>query len=141
MGNIANSFDVRLQHREPGAAALTTTTTLDTITERAAQRTVYRTIVNVEAITINDNNELYNLVIQLSNDGFTTIEQAAILSLGATEVRVGGSKDSAAGDTYEIMWSTEADNVKYTESRLRLVISGTTPSITLNCYSAILGNV
>lgn len=141
MGNIAVSFDVRLQHRAPGAAAITSTTTLDTITERAAQRTVYRTLVNVEAIKITANNELYNLVVQLSNDDFTTIEQAAILSMGATEVRVGGSKDSAAGDTYEVMWSTEADGVKYAAARLRLVVAGTSPSITLNSYSGILGSV
>ena len=141
MGNFAISFDARLQHRAPGAAAITSTTTLDTITERAAQRTVYRTLVNVEAIKITANNELYNLVVQLSNDGFTTIEQGAILSMGATEVRVGGSKDSAAGDTYEIMWSTEADGTKYAAARLQLIVAGTSPSITLNSYSGILGNV
>jgi hypothetical protein len=141
MGNITSSFDVRLQHRAPGAAAITTTTTLDTIPERVAQRTVYRTIVNVEAIKISANNELYNLVVQLSNDSFTTIEQAAILSMGATEVRVGGSKDSLAGDTYEIMWSTEADGIKYAAARLQLILAGTSPSITINSYSAILGNV
>lgn len=141
MGNFAISFDSRLQHRAPGAAAITSTTTLDTITERAAQRTVYRTLVNVEAIKITANNELYNLVVQLSNDSFSTIEQGAILSMGATEVRVGGSKDSVAGDAYEIMWSTEADGTKYAAARLQLIVAGTSPSITLNCYSGILGNV
>lgn len=139
MMNMYHPFDTRLEHRALGSAALTATATLDTITERAAQRTPYRTLVSLEAIKISANNELYTLAVQLSNDSFTTIETAAILSLGATEVRIGGAKDSAAGDVHEILWSTEQGGMRYAQARLRLIIAGTSPSVTLGCYSTILG--
>lgn len=141
MPNMYHHFDSRLEHRAVGAAAVTSTTVLDTITERAAQRTAYRTLVGIEAIKISANNEDYKLVAEVSNDGFSTVEVAAILSLGATEVRQSGAPDSAAGDTYEMLWTTEVNDVKYAASRIRLIAAGTSPSITLFCHSTILGNV
>lgn len=141
MPNNYHSYDARLAHREVGAAALTATTVLGTITERAEQRTPYRTVIHVDAIKITANNELYQLVVECSNDDFTTVEVAAMCDFGATEVRQSGAEDSAAGDYREILWSTEIGDAKYTKSRVRLIVAGTSPSITLGCYSTVLGNV
>lgn len=142
MGNMTHPFDSRLEHRALGSAALTATTVLDTITQRAAQRTAYRTLVNVEALDIASNDELYELVVELSNDNFTTVNEVAVLTdFGATEVRQSGAPDTVAGDVAEILWSTEKNNVKYQYARLKLFVAGTTASITLGCYSTVLGNV
>jgi hypothetical protein len=141
MPNMYHNADSRLIHRAAGAAALTASTVLATITERVGQRTTYRTLIDLEAIKVSATNELYTLIVQLSNDSFSTNEQAAILSLGAGAVRLGGAKGNVAGDSYEIMWSTEQDGIKYRASRLNLIIGGTSPSIVLNCHSTILGNV
>ncbi len=141
MQNMYHHFDSRLEHRALASAALTATTTLDTITQRAEQRTAYRTLVNVEAIKISANDELYKLVVELSNDNFSTIDDvAAVTDFGATEVRESGAPDSVAADTAEVLWSTEKNGTKYQYARLRMVISGTSPSITFGCYSSILGD-
>lgn len=140
MTNMNHPTDLRLIHREVARAALTSTATLATIAERASQRTSYRTLVNVESIKITANNELYKVVVECSNDGFTTVEVAEVRDLGATEVRESGAPDSAAGDTLELLWATEINGTKYAASRIRLVISGTAPSIGLSCRSSITGS-
>lgn len=141
MPNMYHHFDSRLEHRALGSAALTSTTVLDTITQRAAQRTAYRTLVTLEAVKISANNELYELVVELSNDNFSTIGHvAALTDFGATEVRKSGTADSAAADTAEVLWTTENNGVKYQYARVRMVISGTSPSVTFGCHSAILGD-
>ena len=138
MSNKAYAFDSRLEHRALGSAAITSTATLDTITERAAQRTDYRTIATVEAIKISANDELYQIVVECSNDGFTTLEVADVKDFGATEVRQSGAPDSLVADIVELYWCTEINGTKYAASRVRLIASGTSPSITLGCYSTVV---
>lgn len=141
MQNMYHHFDKRLEHRALGSAALTATAVLATITQQAQQRTAYRTLVNVEALDIASNDEKYTLVVELSNDNFTTIEEvAAIIDFGATEVRQSGAPDTAAGDTAEILWTTEKNGKKYAAARLKMFVAGTTPSITFGCHSTILGD-
>lgn len=142
MGNMNHPFDARLEHRAIGSAAITAAaTTLATITERAQQRTQYRTIVNVEAIKTSAGNELAQVVIELSNDAFTTVHVAAVADFGHTSVRQSGAPTSVAGDGREILWTTEQGETKYAASRIRVLTSGTAPSITLGCFSTILGDI
>ena len=138
MSNKAYAFDSRLEHRALGSAALIATAILATITERAAQRTDYRTIATVEAIKISDNDELYQVVVECSNDGFTSLEVAGIADFGATEVRQSGAPDSLVGDFCEIYWSTEINGTKYAASRIRVITAGTDETITLGCYSTVV---
>lgn len=142
MPNMYHPFDSRLEHRALGSAALTSTTVLDTITQRAAARTAYRTLINIEAIDIANSDEIYTLVVELSDDNFSTVnEVAAIADFGDTAVRQSGAPDSAAGDTREVLWTTECNGVKYDYARLKLFVAGTSPSITLGCFSSVLGDV
>ena len=142
MANMRHPFDSRLEHRAVGSAAVTATATLHTETQRAAQRTAYRTVIDTTAIKISANDELYQFVVELSDDNFTTVNAvAACLDMGATEVRQSGAPDSAAADGLELMWATEANGTTYQYWRVRVIISGTSPSITFNCYSTILGDV
>ena len=139
MPNKYYPFDKRLEHRAAGLAALTAATTLATITERAEQRTSYLTKVSIESIVTNGAaGEGYTLVIEVSNDGFTTKDTAEILSLGATSARTGGAKTNVAGDSYELLWCTEVGGKKYKEARLRLIVSGTAPSIAFSAFSTIM---
>jgi hypothetical protein len=137
MPNKYYPFDKRLEHRALGAAALTATTVLGAVTERAPQRTMYLTKVLLEAIDIASSNESYRVVVECSNDDFTTVEVAAILDLGDTAVRQSGAPDNAAGDEYELYWCTEINGRKYKQSRIKLFTGGTTPSIQLACWSTI----
>lgn len=141
MPNFYHEFDSRLEHRALGSAAITSDTVLDTLSHRAAQRTPYRTLVIIEAIDIANSDETYQVVVEVSNDSFSTIEVAAILDLGDTAVRQSGAPDNAAGDEYEMLWTTEVNGVKYQDARIKVFTGGTSPSITLGCHSAILGNV
>lgn len=138
MPNKHYPFDKRLEHRALGSAALTATTVLGTITERAAQRTMYLTKGMIEGIDIANGDESYKVVVEVSNDDFTTVEVAAILDLGATGVRQSGAPDSQVGDEHEIYWCTEVKGRKYKASRIKLFAAGTTPSIQLSCWTTIM---
>ncbi len=137
MANKQYAFDDRLKHREVASAAVTATATVATIDQRVAMRTDYVTLIGIEAIDIADNDELYTFVIEVSNDDFSTVEVAEIRDFGATEVRQSGAPDSAAGDRIEMQWSTEVNGVAYKDWRLRVVISGTSPSITYHAHSSV----
>lgn len=137
MQNITRNFDSRLEHRAIGSAALTATTTLDTIQQRVAQRTRYVMQVVLEAIKVSAGNEHYEFIVEVSNDDFTKVEVAAYLSLGATGARLRSAPDNAAGDTYEVPFSTEINETLYKDWRIVMVASGTSPSITAAVWSGL----
>lgn len=139
MPNKYYAFDSRLEHRAVGAAAMTTTTTLDTISQRVAMRTEYVTKVGIEAIDIANSDELYTLVVELSNDSFSTVVVAATHDFGDTAVRQSGAPDTVAGDELEFIWHTEYNGVTYKDARLRMIVAGTSPSITAHCWSSVVG--
>ena len=98
MTNKFHALDVRLQHRDPGSAAVTSTAAIEKINQRAAGRTDYLTKIYLEAVVINDDDELYTFVIEVSDDDFSNVrEVAAVRDFGATEVRQSGAPDSLAG--------------------------------------------
>ena len=139
MSNITYPFDSRLEHRALGSAALTATTVLDTIDQRVAQRTMFMTKVILEAIDIANSDETYQVVVEVSDDNFTTVNEiAAILDLGDTAVRQSGAPDNAAGDEFDIYWASEVNGVKYRYARIKLFAGGTSPSITLGCHSSTM---
>lgn len=130
------AFDSRLEHRAAASAALTADTTFTSQSQRAATRTMFVTTVRVESIKISANDEAYNLLFEVSNDGFTNTETAAVLSLGATEARIGGAVDNAAGDEYDVHWNTGVNQTSFKEWRIRLDVDGTSPSIAFSMSSA-----
>jgi hypothetical protein len=130
--------DKELIHREPGSAALTADTTIDTIDQLAAVRTEYTTRIYVESIAIDGNDERYQFRIELSDDNFDgggVEDIAAMYDLGATQVRTGGLADSAAGDYIEMHWCTEQNEVSYRYWRLVLDGTGSTFSIAFNAVT------
>ena len=128
--------DLRMLHREVAEAAITAAqTTIGSHSQRAETRTAYVTLINLEAIKITANDELYDFVIEVSNDDFTTVEVAAMMSLGATEVRPGNAVDNAAGENRQMHWTTEVSGIPYKDWRLVLRTSGTAPSIAFSALS------
>lgn len=83
-------------------------------------------IVDVSAIEIASNDELYHIIIQgSSSSSFASdIENLAMLSLGATEVRPGGGKDSAIG-RYEVPFVNEQADALYRYIRIYTDVAGT----------------
>lgn len=137
MSNKDYPFDARLEHRAIAQAALTADATVDTIVQKVAQRTEYLTRFSLESIDVADADEHYEFIIEVSNDSFSTVEVAAHLSLGATAARIGGAPDNVAGDRYDVCWNTEVNDVVYKDARIRLDVSGTSPSVGLSCFSSI----
>lgn len=123
------AFDARLEHRAVSLAALTADATIATFNQKAQTRTQYVTIIRLESCKVSAGNEEYRFIMECSNDGFTTVETAAITSLGATGARLGGGPDNAAGDEYHIPWETQVNGQSFKDWRIRLEVAGTAPSV------------
>lgn len=82
-------------------------------------------IVDVTAIEIADNDEKYTIKLQGSSksDFADTIEDLAILELGAQEV-IGGDQDSTTG-RYKVAFRTEKNGTIYPYVRLYTDVAGT----------------
>lgn len=82
-------------------------------------------VVDVSAIEIFSNDEAYKISLQGSekSDFADTIEDLAILELGAAEV-IGGDQDSTTG-RYIIPFRTEKNGTIYRYVRLYIDVSGT----------------
>lgn len=135
MNSHQRAFDARLEHRAAGLAALTADTTIADVDQRSQVRTEFVSVIRLESIKISANDEAYNFYFEVSNDDFTTVEVAAICSLGATEARLGGAVDNAAGDEYQVSWCTEVNGTVFQSWRIRLDVAGTSPSVAFSCNS------
>jgi len=96
-----------------------------------------RLILDVTAIEIADNDEVYKITLQGSSksDFADTLVDLAEISLGALEV-IGGDQDSAIG-RYEVPFSTEKNGTVWPYVRVYCDVSGTIAT-GIN-YSAYLG--
>lgn len=83
-------------------------------------------VVDVSAIEIASNDELYRIIIQGSNTAnFSGAkENLAELTLGATAVRPGGAADSVVG-RYELAFSNRQGDVTYRYLRAFTDVNGT----------------
>jgi len=95
-------------------------------------------VVDVTAIEIASNDELYRICVQGSDSATfaSNVETVAQLSLGATEVRPGGAIDSTTG-RYEVFFSNQQAGVTYPYLRVYTDVSGTIAT-GIN-YSAFIG--
>lgn len=94
-------------------------------------------VVDVTAIEIASNDELYRIIVQGSTtSNFAATEILAHLALGATEVRPGGAIDSTPG-RYELWFNNCQDEVTYPYIRVFTDVSGTIAT-GIN-YSAFIG--
>ena len=131
-------FDSRLEHRAAGQAALTADTTLGDFDQRAQTRTEFLTKVYVESIDTTTGDEKYVIRAELSNDDFTTVDAVGgILELGDA-TQLASATDTAVGDELEMRWTTEVAGTVYQHWRIRLDVSGTSPSLGAIVYSTVM---
>lgn len=136
MNSHQYAFDARLEHRAAGSAALTATTTIGTVNQKAETRTPAITTIRLETCKVSAGDESYIFLWEVSNDAFSNTECAAILELGHSSVRTGSTGSSAAGDEYQVPFVTEVNGVSYKSWRIRMVAAGTSPSISFSCNTA-----
>jgi D-serine deaminase-like pyridoxal phosphate-dependent protein len=96
-------------------------------------------VINVTALDIASNDELYTFTIQGSSSASfaSDIQNLASISFGATEVRPGGAIDSTVGQ-YEVGFTNEQDDVIYRYVRLYRTIAGTSPTITSTAFASTI---
>lgn len=89
--------------------------------------------VDVSAIDIASNDEVYHVILQGSSDsGFaSTIVNLAILSLADAAVALGGSDEDGATGRFVVPFTTERNGTTFRFLRVFIDALGTTPSITL----------
>lgn len=94
-------------------------------------------IIDVTAVEIASNDEVYKVVSQFSNDDFTTIVNGSIFEFAATEVAAGGGEDAAIG-RYKLPVTNVINDVHYSKMRLFNDVAGTiTTGINYSAHLAI----
>lgn len=129
MGQRIYSFDAEMLLKDAGLVAADAAGQVDganKVIDVGAARLDGVVIVDVSAIEIADNNELYHVILQGSNDATfaTGVENLAQISFGATEVRPGGAQDSTVG-RYEMPFTNEQDDTTYRYLRIYIDVAGT----------------
>jgi hypothetical protein len=98
-------------------------------------------VCDVTAIKTSSGNETYKLMVLVSNDpafGAGNVEQAGEIMLGAGAARDGIDMITSVTGRYEIMFSTNIAGSIYEYAALYLVIGGTTPTISIESFLAVL---
>jgi hypothetical protein len=125
------TFDAELEFKDAGLVAASAAATVDDAAQVIDVGTgFYRgmMIIDVSAIEIADNDEIYDIVIQGSPDStFTaaTIADLATINLSAAEVkRTDCNKDDTTG-RYKLYFDNENDGTYYRYLRVYTVVAGT----------------
>jgi hypothetical protein len=124
--------DSQLYLKDPGLVAATGEAIYDDDIalklDVGAALVVGNVIIDVSAIEIDDDDELYKICLQgsLTDDFSENIVDLAILELGAKEV-LGGDTDSETG-RYLLPFRNEQNGVVYPYLRIYTVVSGTVTS-------------
>lgn len=95
-------------------------------------------IIDVSAMLLSDNDEIYDIVVQgSSDDDFgtdTNIVELAAVNLSPADVkRTDCNKDDAVG-RYKLYFDNENNGTYYQYLRLYTVVAGTTTSITYSAF-------
>lgn len=122
--------------REPASAPITSTAWVGAQHDQGdAVATDAICVINVEAIDIANSNETYTFKVVGSNatnrsDGRVLGE----ITLGDAAAIADETVDTAAGDQEVIRFRTSRNEVAFRYLDLRLVVAGTSPSITFSAF-------
>jgi hypothetical protein len=97
-------------------------------------------VVDVTAIDITSSNERYTIKVLASNDPsfLTGVQEVAGITIGkGASGTPATQKDNTTG-RYELLFTNEQANVKFQFIKLFLVVAGTTPSISVEAFLAVL---
>lgn len=125
---IGGTFDAEMEFKDAGLVAASAAATVDSaaaIIDVGTGHFRAMMVIDVSAIEIASNDEIYEICVQLSSSSTfaSTIETAAKLELGANEVLL-GDQDSTTG-RYKLMWDNEFDGTYYRYARVYTKVSGT----------------
>jgi hypothetical protein len=126
------TFDSDLEFKDAGLVAASAAATVDGTAKVVDVGTgLFRgcMILDVSALEIADNDEIYDIVVQGSSDSDfgtdTNIVELAALNLSAAEVkRTDCNKDDSTG-RYKIYFDNENDGTYYRYLRVYTVVAGT----------------
>ena len=126
------TFDADLEFKDAGLVASSAAAQVDSsdkIVDLGTGLFRGKMIIDVSALEIASNDELYDIVVQLSSDSdFGTaanIREAAQLNLSASEVkRTDCDADDSTG-VYKLYFDNEHDGTYYRYARLYTVVGGT----------------
>lgn len=135
------TFDADLEMKDAGLIAADAAATVDGSAKRlTVGDAVFKgvLVVDVTAIEIASNDELYRIVVQGSSSATfaSDIQTLGMIALGATEVNPGGAIDSVTG-RYEVFFTNQQAGVTYPYIRVYTDVSGTIAT-GIN-YSAFIG--
>lgn len=138
MGRRVYTFDADLELKDAGAVTSSAAAQVDgaaKILDMGAARFDGLVVINVTAIDIATNDEVYDIVVQGSNSSTfaSGIENLAQINLGATEVRDGGAQDSTVG-IYELPCTNEAADTVYRYIRLYTKVGAAGSSINYTAF-------
>ena len=124
---------------EDGAAAITATEVNEGgiyDTGSAVAKFVADLMVHVTAIDIASNDELYSLELQGSTSATfaSGIENLATLHLGPNETLITDTDVDSTVGVYTVPFTNQVGGRMYRYVRLKIVVAGTTPSITYTAY-------
>ena len=135
LNQVGMFTDKEMIVRENGLAALTASTTLFDFDLKAAARNDMTLRAYIESISVANDDELYRIRILGSNDAdYSDIEVLAHYAMGASGSRPEGARSNGPGEAIDLSFSTVQAGTAYRYLRIRLTISGTSPSIGLNSY-------
>lgn len=126
------TFDADLEFKDAGLVASSAAAQVDSenkIVDLGTGLFRGKMIIDVSALEIASNDELYDIVVQLSSDSdfgtATNIVEAAQLNLSAAEVkRTDCNQDDSTG-IYKLYFDNEFDGTYYRYARLYTVVGGT----------------
>jgi hypothetical protein len=129
------TFDADLQFKDAGLVASSAAAQVDSsnkIVDLGTGLFRGKMIIDVSALEIASNDELYDIVVQLSSDSDfgtdTNIRDAATLNLSAAEVkRTDCNADDSTG-RYKLYFDNEYDGTFYRYARVYTYVSGTVAS-------------
>ena len=140
------TFDADLEFKDAGLVASSAAAQVDSSDKIVDLGTgLFRgcMIIDVSALEIASNNEIYDIIVQLSSDSdFGTagnIVEAAQLNLSASEVKRSDSDADNSTGRYKIYFDNEFDGTYYRYARVYTVVAGTVAT-GIN-YSAYAGPI
>lgn len=125
-----------MEKRAPAQAAVTTTGYVGTqLDQGAAAITDFVLVLNVEAVDVASNDEVYTFRLIGSNVANRSDGRIlAVMQIGAIAGISPETVAAAVGDQLQVLFRSERNRTAFRYIDLHLTVAGTTPSITFSAF-------
>jgi hypothetical protein len=137
------TFDVDLELKDAGLVASSAAAEVDSsakILDLGAGKVAAKAVIDVTALEIASNDELYTVIVELSNSATfaSGIVAGASIQFGAQEVILGATDTDSTTGRYELPFTNVLDDTHYRYARLYTVVAGSVATgINYKAYAAI----